>query len=100
MNTPTHDEISRQAYQLWRNHECPAGRDTEFWLEAERKLNEDPAAESAVENPLSTAQPEQKSIQAAMQKERARAPQVAQHTVPKTLPPQTGKPLWPQPHSS
>jgi hypothetical protein len=113
MTTPTHDEISQEAQQLWQNCGCPAGRDTELWLEAERKLNEnsapntfaarssaEAAAESEVENLLSPAQSEQMSIQAAMQKDEARAPQVPHHTGPKTKPPETGKPLWTRPHSS
>jgi hypothetical protein len=113
MTTPTHDEITQEAQQLWQNYGCPAGRDTEIWLNAERKLNGDPAAdtfvarasaeaasESEVENLLSPAQSEQMSIQAAMQKEDARAPQVPHHTGPKTKPAATGKPLWTRPHSS
>ena len=113
MTTPTHDEISQEAQQLWQNCGCPAGRDTEIWLKAERKLNEGPAAdtfaarasaetaaESEVEYHLSPAQSEQKSIQAAVQKEDARAPQVPHHTGPKTKPAETGKPLWTRPHSS
>lgn len=113
MTTPTHDEISLQARQLWRNRGCPAGSDTEIWLEAERELNGDlaadtftaragagTAAESEVEYHLSPAQTEQKSIQAALQKEDARAPQVSHHTGPKTKPTESGKPLWPRPHSS
>ena len=38
MKQPTHDEISRQAYELWQNRGCPTGRDLELWLEAERQL--------------------------------------------------------------
>jgi hypothetical protein len=113
MPTPTHDEIARQARQIWQNRGCPSGNDTEIWLEAERTLNEDPAAdtfaararsetaaESEVEFHLSPAPTEQKSIQAAMQKENARAPQVPHHTGPKVTPATTGKPLWSRPHSS
>jgi len=113
MTTPTHDEISLEAQQLWQNSGCPADRDTEIWLKAERKLKDEPAAntftarasaeaasESEVENLLAPAQTEQKSIQAAMQKEEARAPQVPHHTGPKAKPPETGKPLWNRPHSS
>ena len=113
MRTPTHDEISLEAQKLWQNRGCPAGCDNEFWLEAERKLMEAPAAntfvartsaeaasESEVENLLSPAESEQMSIQAAVQKENARAPQVPRHTGPKTKPAETGKPLWNRPHSS
>ena len=113
MRTPTHDEISLEAQKLWQNRACPADCDTEIWLEAERKLTKDPAAntfaartsaeaasESEVENLLSPAESEQMSIQAAVQKENARAPQVPRHTGPKTKPAETGKPLWNRPHSS
>jgi len=113
MSTPTHDKISSEAQKLWQNRGCPADCDTEIWLEAERKLTEDPAAntfaartsaeaasESEVENLLSPAESEQMSIQAAVQKENARAPQVPRHTGPKTKPAETGKPLWNRPHSS
>ena len=113
MSTPTHDEISSEAQKLWQNRACPADCDTEIWLEAERKLTKDPAAntfaartsaeaasESEVENLLSPAESEQMSIQAAVQKENARAPQVPRHTGPKTKPAETGKPLWNRPHSS
>lgn len=48
MNTTTRDEISQQAEYLWWKHGCPTGRDTEFWLEAERTLNRETAAESDV----------------------------------------------------
>ncbi len=113
MNTPTHDEIALQAQQLWRNRGCPDGCDTEIWLEAERQLSggrtagtfaerakAETAAESEVEYHLSPAQTEQKSIQAAMQKEAARAPQVPHNPAPTAKPPETGKPLWTRPHGS
>jgi hypothetical protein len=113
MSTPTHEEISLEAQKIWQNRGCPADCDTEIWLEAERKLMENPAAntftartsaeaasESEVENLLSPAESEQMSIKAAMQKENARAPQVARHTGPKAKVAETGKPLWNRPHSS
>ena len=113
MTTPTHDEVSLQAQQLWHSRGCPEGRDNEIWLEAERKLSEGPAAdtfvartraetaaESEVEYHLSPAQTEQKSIQAAMLKEVARAHQVPHHEGPKSKPAETGKPLWTRPHGS
>ena len=113
MSTPTHDEITSEAQKIWQNRGCPADCDTEIWLDAERKLTEDPAAntfaarssaeaasESEVENLLSPAESEQMSIQAAMQKENARAPQVPRHTGPKAKVAETGKPLWNRPHSA
>jgi len=113
MSTPTHDEITSEAQKIWLNRGCPADCDTEIWLDAERKLTEDPAAntfaarssaeaasESEIENLLSPAESEQMSIQAAVQKENARAPQVPRHTGPKPKTAETGKPLWNRPHSS
>jgi hypothetical protein len=113
MNTPTHDEISREAQKLWQNWGCPVGSDTEVWLEAERKLSEDAvpntfaarasaeaASESEIENLLSPAESEQMSIRAVVQKEDARAPRVPRHTGPKAKTAETGKPLWTRPHSS
>lgn len=35
---PLHDEIAARAYELWDRSGRPAGRDVEFWLEAERQL--------------------------------------------------------------
>jgi hypothetical protein len=111
MNTPTHDEIARQAYELWQNRGCPDGCDAEIWLEAERQLRGDgraafvarvageTAAESVVEFNISPAVPQQEAIQAALQKQDARAPQVPHHTGPKGKPAPTGKPLWTGPHS-
>jgi len=113
MTTATHNEISQEAQRLWQEWGCPNGRDTEIWLEAERKLSEDPApntftarssaeaaSESEIENLLSPAESEQMSIRAAVQKEDARAPKVSHHTGPKTKTAETGKPLWSRPHSS
>jgi hypothetical protein len=113
MNSPTHEEISRRAYQLWHEYGSPADRDLEIWFNAERQLTakaaiDDPvaaaqsetAAESLVEYHISPAIPDQDAIQAALQKQTARAPQVAHHTGPHAKPPVTGKPLHDRPHSS
>ena len=40
---PSHDEIATRAEALWREKECPQGRDDELWLEAERQLCCSPA---------------------------------------------------------
>jgi Protein of unknown function (DUF2934) len=50
LNTDT-ASVSRLAYQLWENAGRPAGRDLEFWLEAEAKLQSAPipSLSSAVE---------------------------------------------------
>lgn len=37
-STLTHDDISARARQLWENAGQPTGRDEEFWLQAEREL--------------------------------------------------------------
>ncbi|MFT3867570.1 MAG: DUF2934 domain-containing protein [Nibricoccus sp.] len=113
MSTLTHEKIAHEAQQIWQQWGCPAGRDTEIWLEAERKLKDEPtpdsfvarsraeaAAESEVENLLSPPQSEQKSIQAAMQKEDARAPKTPRQSAPKPKPAEVGKPLWDRPRSA
>ncbi|HWA27044.1 MAG TPA: DUF2934 domain-containing protein [Lacunisphaera sp.] len=84
MNTPTHDEIARQARGIWQDRGCPTGIDTEIWLEAERQLSEtasvaeksrpgafadraksETAAESMVEYRISPPVSEQEAIKAA-----------------------------------
>jgi hypothetical protein len=47
MGKPSEAEISRQAYKLWEQAGKPDGRDHEFYLQAERELNEAAAQESA-----------------------------------------------------
>jgi hypothetical protein len=37
----TKEEIRARARELWEQHGRPAGRDLEFWLQAERQLSED-----------------------------------------------------------
>ena len=39
---PAHDEIALRAHGLYESAGCQAGRDVEFWLEAERQLREEP----------------------------------------------------------
>jgi hypothetical protein len=34
-------EVRARAYELWERAGRPIGRDVEFWLEAERQLNDD-----------------------------------------------------------
>jgi len=58
------------------------------------------AAESMVEFHLSPALPDQEAIQAALQKNEARAPEVSHKAAPKRAPTESGKPLWNKPHSS
>ena len=33
------ETIRTRAHQIWQEHDRPAGRDEEFWLEAERELD-------------------------------------------------------------
>src|ERR1700712_50116 len=33
------ETIRTRAHQIWEEHNCPAGRDEEFWLQAERELD-------------------------------------------------------------
>lgn len=109
MTSPSHDKISQAAWQLWQNRGCPTGCDTEIWLDAEQNLITNPTDASTTpksgappgrENHLSPAQMEQNAILLDGQKAEARAPQSPQHSSPTVKPPQSGKPLWPQPQSS
>jgi hypothetical protein len=34
------EAIRARARELWEQHGCPAGRDLDFWLQAERELTE------------------------------------------------------------
>jgi len=34
------EAIRARARELWEQHGCPAGRDLDFWLQAERELRE------------------------------------------------------------
>jgi hypothetical protein len=37
---PSNDDIARQAYLLWESEGCQHGSDVQYWLRAERLLNE------------------------------------------------------------
>ena len=125
MTPPTHEAISHRAHQLWLEHGRPAGQDDAIWLSAERQLTAkaaahdaaqtvhepsgaafaerakaETAAESVVEYHITPALPDAEAIQAALQNQAARAPQVPHHTGPRAKPVESGKPLWNQPHSS
>lgn len=114
--THSHADISRQARQLWQDRGCPTGCDEAIWLETERqmqgKLKADlkgdtfaasaltkTAAENLAGYELPPAATEKEAI-TALQKQEARAPQVAKHNRQKDKPAETGKPLWDKPHSS
>ena len=47
-HSPTHEEITQRAQEIWQRYGSPGGRDTEIWLEAERQLTggSDNSAES------------------------------------------------------
>jgi hypothetical protein len=133
MKTLTHETVARRAHELWQAHGCPAGRDTEFWLEAERQLATGAAevqadsapdqnswrvgeiqgaapfaehnsglrpSEGAGGHALSPPHPEQEAERAVEQRKRAREPILPGVNAPKHAPPESGKPIWRQPHSS
>lgn len=114
-NPPTEQEIARRARDIWDKRGQPAGQDTPIWLEAERQLSApaqpatptqterlrgEMASESEVEFQITPAVPDDEAIKAALQKRGARAPKVPHANAPQAKPPETGKPLWPKPHSS
>lgn len=107
MNTPTHEAVAHCAHQLWHTYGCPSGCDTSIWLEAERevaaRLNEPPVHPAG--HPLLLKLSECRSAvahaeSAAHQRKEAREPIVPRITAPVAKPPELGKPLWNQPHSS
>jgi len=109
MNKPTHEEISQRAHQLWEIGQ-PAGADAnQNWLDAERELTAEAPKSAAsasppthlVAAPLSeSASKHAVSERDVRQKKQAREPIVATHTGPKAATPESGKPIWSQPHSS
>lgn len=129
MSLPSHDEISKRAFQLWHEYGSPNGRETEIWRTAERQLTakaaaahapeaQSPAVESKSEtqreqaataaaaqrmgdeHPLTPAEPDHNALLHDRQKHEARAPQLPQHTGPHAKPAESGKPVWNKPHSS
>jgi len=64
------------------------------------RLRGEMASESEVEFQITPAPADDVAIKAALQKREARAPQVPHTTAPHAKPPETGKPVWPKPHSS
>jgi hypothetical protein len=36
----TEDQVRQRAYELWEQHGCPSGGEQEFWLQAEREINQ------------------------------------------------------------
>jgi hypothetical protein len=64
------------------------------------RLRGEMASESEVEYQITPAIPDDEAIKAALQKREARAPKVPHANAPQAKPPETGKPIWPKPHSS
>ncbi len=115
MPSPTHEDISAKAYQLWESRGRPEGVADETWIEAERLLNdsgadldagnaEQPAAPKPstpiAAHAIAPTPVEQKAIIAEVQKQQARAPQVPHHTGPKAQPAPPGKPVWSKAHGA
>lgn len=106
MRIPTHEEIALAAHQIWEAAGCPPDRDTEFWLEAETRLLEllpedEHSAASVLTAPVFSESYRDRAIAdaATEQRHEARSPIVAHKSAPKAKPPESGKPLWNQPHS-
>jgi hypothetical protein len=129
-NSPSHEEITQRAREIWQQSGSPDGHDTEIWLEAERQLlagTQDPDSSSAThQSPRTTSEskgavtlsdkissdssssgtvehairPDEAAVKAARQKKEARAPKFPTKDNPKAPPAETGKPLWDRPHSS
>jgi len=107
MNTPTREEVSRRASQLWVDYGRPAGRDVEIWVEAEKQVSvgsseaQSGAAVPPAKSTLSESQSEAALAEVeAGQKHLARAQIAPTKSAPRTGTPQSGKPLWNKPHSS
>lgn len=107
MKTLTHESVAHCAHQIWQDSGCVEGRDLDNWIEAERRLvSDEPAAELATaleqgnghiagDSPADHARDEV----AAEQRHEARAPITSHKSAPRAKPPESGKPLWNQPHS-
>ncbi len=107
MNTPTHEEVALGAHELWLNSGRTEGRDLDNWLEAEKGLSTAEAAPDTIGTAIirdahipgdSPAEHAVAEI-AAEQRQEARAPIRSRKSAPHAKPPETGKPLWNQPHS-
>ncbi|MBC8011737.1 MAG: DUF2934 domain-containing protein [Burkholderiales bacterium] len=108
MKTPTQEEVAHAAHQIWQDKGCVDGCDVENWLEAEHLLTTSLSASgSAKATVTSDAAPvfneafrDRAPAEAALaQQHEARAPITPKKSTVKAKPPETGKPLWNQPHS-
>ncbi|MEZ0218603.1 MAG: DUF2934 domain-containing protein [Rariglobus sp.] len=108
MTTHSHDIVAQRAYHIWEESGRPSGRDKEIWYEAERALEAGPSVAPVTSSPDGEHKPtvgeshsaHAQAESAAQQRKEARAPITAHKSAPKSKPPETGKPLWSQPHSS
>jgi hypothetical protein len=104
MTTHSHDIVAQRAYHIWQESGRPSGRDEEIWYEAERALSNESAVPSSdgEHKPVLSESHSAHALAetAAQQRKEARAPITAHKSAPKAKPPETGKPLWNQPHSS
>ncbi len=107
MNTPTHQEITQRAHQLWEEAGQPVGRDLDIWLEAERQAAAGLTRVHATgltspQHPLTDSPPDPAAVRdlEARQKRDARAPRQAATHGHRAAPPESGKPLYDRPHSS
>ena len=108
MTTHSHDLVSHCAYQIWQESGCPNGRDEAIWYEAERALASGVSTAGPMPEIAGKAAPvlgESHSAHALaesaeQQRKEARAPIMPTKTALKAKPPETGKPLWSQAHSS
>lgn len=57
-NSPTEQNISERAYEIWQAEGCPQGRDLEHWLAAEREVSAKDAAPSAENKAPASGEPE------------------------------------------
>jgi hypothetical protein len=54
---PAHDVIAARAYQIWEQNGRPAGREVEFWLQAEQSLLPSLKPQPQAAAPVATALP-------------------------------------------
>lgn len=109
MKTPTHEAVAHCAHQLWQDSGCVEGRDLDYWIEAEQILIADASAKTTVpvqhrgsasgQIPGESPADHSRNDAAAAQKHEARAAKVPHKSAPHATVPETGKPLWSQPHS-
>ena len=64
------------------------------------RLRGEMASESEVEYQITPAPSDDEAIKAALQRREAREPKIPHTNAPHAKPPETGKPVWPKPHSS